>query len=617
MSTVEIINAPDVITTAPPMDPVTVTDFDEVEVIQILDQGIPGPPGPPGAQGPVGNPGPPGPAGEDGPAGPPGDPGGPPGPAGPPGPKGDPGPQGNTGASGTPGAPGAAGPAGPQGLPGDPGPKGDTGAAGPAGPQGDKGDTGAAGAPGAPGPSGAATVVYSDTPPVGAPDGTLWWETDTGLLYIRYNDGNSTQWVIVSPQPDTSSFLLKSGDTMTGPLVLPGNATLPLQAVPKQQLDAVGAVAGNAVRYDAAQALTAPQQQQARQNIAAAPFDSMAFNGFGFNSAMDISQTWGTALFTNPNNTMARVIDGFGVWSTSVNGLVTTQQQVTPPGAPAFGAAFPNCLQIKVTTAAAPSGGDNMWIGHQIEGYRITRAGFGSANASPVTLGFWVYATLAGTLPVALQNGDSSRSYIATVTINNPLTWEYKIVTIPGDVAGTWLKANGLGLRVIFALWSAAGAQAAPNGWTAGNFVSTAAGTNFLATAGNTFCLTGLSGHFGSEAPSAARSPFIMRPYDHELPICQRQLYIYNLTNAAFFANSGNSTVAVGFAKFAVTMRATPTVTIIGGTAYIWNINQQTTGAAVLASGISPEGFNALGKSDNWPNAGYIYGVTYIADARL
>jgi hypothetical protein len=40
-------------------------------------------------------------------------------------------------------------------------------------------------------------VPISDTPPGSPIDGQLWWESDTGLLSIRYNDGTSTQWVAV------------------------------------------------------------------------------------------------------------------------------------------------------------------------------------------------------------------------------------------------------------------------------------------------------------------------------------------------------------------------------------------------------------------------------------
>src|SRR4029077_1643795 len=42
--------------------------------------------------------------------------------------------------------------------------------------------------------AGASAVYVSDTPPVGAPDNSLWWESDTGILFVRYNDGTSTQW---------------------------------------------------------------------------------------------------------------------------------------------------------------------------------------------------------------------------------------------------------------------------------------------------------------------------------------------------------------------------------------------------------------------------------------
>jgi hypothetical protein len=41
----------------------------------------------------------------------------------------------------------------------------------------------------------------SDAPPASPANGTLWWESDTGTLYISFNDGNSTQWVAVSGNP--------------------------------------------------------------------------------------------------------------------------------------------------------------------------------------------------------------------------------------------------------------------------------------------------------------------------------------------------------------------------------------------------------------------------------
>jgi hypothetical protein len=41
-------------------------------------------------------------------------------------------------------------------------------------------------------------VYVADAPP-SAPDSSLWWESDSGVLYVRYNDGDSSQWVAVTP----------------------------------------------------------------------------------------------------------------------------------------------------------------------------------------------------------------------------------------------------------------------------------------------------------------------------------------------------------------------------------------------------------------------------------
>lgn len=202
MSTVEVIADSPVIIAAEPDDTIVLLAESEVETIAVSAQG------PPGQQG------------EKGDKGDPGSPSTVPGPQGPKGEQGEQGPQGNPGAAST--VPGPQGPQGEQGEQGEQGPQGDVGPEGPA-----------STVPGPPGPPGASTVQISDTPPTGVPDNTIWWESDTGLLYVRYNDGTSTQWVIACPQPDPSTFVLKAGDTMTGILTirpLSGAANLQLYA---------------------------------------------------------------------------------------------------------------------------------------------------------------------------------------------------------------------------------------------------------------------------------------------------------------------------------------------------------------------------------------------------
>ncbi|WLB24945.1 hypothetical protein QIH85_23990 [Bradyrhizobium japonicum] len=123
-----------------------------------------------------------------------------------------------------------------------------------------------------------AAVYISDTPPSGVPDNSLWWESDTGLLFVRYNDGDSTQWVLAMPVTDTASFVQKAGDVMTGLLTLSGDPTALLHAATKQYVDAGDTATltsannnmnARAVRYDAAQGLNATQQAQGRSNIGA------------------------------------------------------------------------------------------------------------------------------------------------------------------------------------------------------------------------------------------------------------------------------------------------------------------------------------------------------------
>jgi hypothetical protein len=83
-------------------------------------------------------------------------------------------------------------------------------------------------------------LIISDAPPATPLDNLLWWDSDTGTLYVRYNDGvGAPQWVqaVAMPAIDTAAFVQRSGDTMTGDLTLKGNPTAPLHAVPKQYLE--------------------------------------------------------------------------------------------------------------------------------------------------------------------------------------------------------------------------------------------------------------------------------------------------------------------------------------------------------------------------------------------
>jgi hypothetical protein len=329
---------------------------------------------------------------------------------------------------------------------------------------------------------------------------------------------------------------------------------------------AAGGGGTGAVRYDISQGLTAPQQTQGRQNISAAPFDAALAANLVINGAMDVSQENGTTQVTVTTGALKWVVDQFWIaYLHTANTAVFKGQQVAPPGSPNLGTAFPNCLQLTATTLSAMAGaGDFAAIATAIEGYRIARLGFGSAtNLSPVTIGFWVYATIAGTMTVAIRNSATDRSYPANITINSPLTWEYKTVTIPGDATGTWLNTNGVGFYLTFCFGSNTTMQGANNTWSAGNFFATSATTNFFASNGNTVCLTGVSMWKGTEAPTAGRSALAMRTFDQEKFLCKRY-YQFGQVTVDFLAVA---TTWVGTASFATSpeMRTVPVLSNVAG----------------------------------------------------
>jgi len=61
-------------------------------------------------------------------------------------------------------------------------------------------------------------TYISDTPPVNPLCGDLWYESDTGKLFVYYKDFDSTQWVQVGGSSDlsTTDYLPLAGGTMSG-----------------------------------------------------------------------------------------------------------------------------------------------------------------------------------------------------------------------------------------------------------------------------------------------------------------------------------------------------------------------------------------------------------------
>jgi hypothetical protein len=303
------------------------------------------------------------------------------------------------------------------------------------------------------------------------------------------------------------------------------------------------------VRHDIAQTLTEAQDAQARSNIYAAPFDALAYNGMQINGSMEVSQELGATGAAAPmvSAQVKYPVDGWAAYYSSPTAVVYTSQ-TTPSGV----LGFPSAIYYRATTGAAFSGaGDVAILYSRMEGYRTARLGWGEAGAAPITVAFWVNPTVAGTFAVAAINSANNRSYVVDVVL--AVGWQYKTVTIPGDVAGVWEKTNLTGILLVFCFASGATARGAANTWQNGYFHASAATTNFLAANNNQIVVTGVTVLPGLEAPSIERAPLIMRPYGQELVTCQR--YWQTFPNILINTSAVGTTVI-----YPVSMRSAPAV---------------------------------------------------------
>ena len=307
------------------------------------------------------------------------------------------------------------------------------------------------------------------------------------------------------------------------------------------------------------------------------------FNGFKnriINGAMVIDQRNAGASVTA--NGVTYSVDRFWVFGSQTSKFTAQQNagSVTPP------AGFTNYLGITSSSAYSVGSSEQFLIVQSVEGFNTTDLGFGTANASTVTLSFWVRSSLTGTFGGCIQNYATTRSYPFTYTISSANTWEQKTITIAGDTSGTWVGASNAGsLNVVLSLGVGSTLQAAANTWATGNYKSVSGATSVVGTNGATFYITGVQLEKGSTATS-----FDYRPYGTELQLCQRYYWqqggsLYSRFGGGIAKATTTSTAAT-FAFMPAPMRAFPTLTVVGLSNM--GINAQTPTAVSVTSVESP-----------------------------
>ena len=201
--------------------------------------------------------------------------------------------------------------------------------------------------------------------------------------------------------------------------------------------------------------------------------------------------------------------------------LTIEQSTDAPPG---FGYSY----KASATSNTTDSSGFNAFR-WPLESQTTVCSGYGTSDAKPLTLSFWVKSGKTGKNSILFlhhspsANSNTQRMISKPYTINSADTWEYKSVTIPADTVAFDNDSNlGLSIDFNWTLQSAAtGGTYQTDSWanntTANRMPSDQ--DEFITTNGDYFAITGVQLEVGSVA-----TPFEHRSFGEELELCKRYL---------------------------------------------------------------------------------------------
>ena len=313
------------------------------------------------------------------------------------------------------------------------------------------------------------------------------------------------------------------------------------------------------------------------------------------NGAMQVAQR-GTAAVTAQ---AGFPVDRMRIISNTTD-FSATQSSTVPPNSTFRHSLKVDCTTVKGTINSSTYAG----IIYLIEGFDASSLMWGTPNAQPITVSFWVRSNITGTYYWATKNSVANRAFSKAYTIEAADTWEYKSFTIPGDVTGSWITDNGQGLSCDFWLAGANTAIATQDTWYGGNINMGTDQVNLFDNTANEWYLTGVQIEVGKVA-----TPFEHRSYGEELAACQRYFQTIggNTSNETFAAGFTAGNNFFGHGKLNGTMRASPTASVDGTLSHI---GYTGVAIAVNASAIGftthPNGFhvNIASSSSTTANAG-------------
>ena len=313
--------------------------------------------------------------------------------------------------------------------------------------------------------------------------------------------------------------------------------------------------------------------QEARDFISAGR-KNMIING-----ACMINQRFDSGTYTLTASPDYFPVDRFRSWAFGGGQFTIQRSDNAPPG-------FKNSMMYTVSTADASIGSNDYYVVQQrIEGYNFAHLGWGTANAKPVTLSFWVKGDIPGKYGISFWPDGQNYNYVTSYTINNADTWEYKTITIPGATGGTWLTNNSTG----FGIWWDFGTgttyrTSTTETWGQNAKFAPSDSLQMIKTNSAKFRMTGVQLEVGKNA-----TDFEHRSYGEELALCQRyyERFSADCGNGGYatlmMASKNSNTLIVGQPIFRVPKRASGATFSYGG---LLRMHNSLTGSDITISSV-------------------------------
>jgi len=287
------------------------------------------------------------------------------------------------------------------------------------------------------------------------------------------------------------------------------------------------------------------------------------------NGAMTVAQRGTSGTMTGDNQYIS--LDRWGSRTYGGTGRFSVAQNTTVPS----GQTFTNSLKATVTTTAT-SGTYGYAIKQFLEGYTVNQLRTGTSDALKSTLSFWARSSVAGTYCCSVRGTAGAASYVFEYTLAAD-TWTKIEHTIaePTTTTPSWDRTNAADYLLEWSLGGQTSKQTATTeSWHDGNYTSTLNQTDWIATSGATFYLTGVQLEVGSIA-----TPFEHKPYVQDVTECLRYFNRYRKTNSYgefVTIRTYSATQGTGIHQFPTPMRAAPSLSIdktVNTTYFAYNLN--------------------------------------------